>query len=178
VAKRKPKPMRNKLRLAIISLIIQFLYTILMHRFPEMFFTGDGVGAGVRMMLSLLNPLSTLGLLPFFIGLYKSKGFVKMMDEEEATSTHNPKDDSWVKHTLIRLAIFFIVFIVLFAIASFDKGMGSALLVAYGMAYTMGIGSVLLIIEAIVLLVKKCPYKASGNIFLIVIALTFLSSIM
>ncbi|RFZ95469.1 hypothetical protein D0C36_08080 [Mucilaginibacter conchicola] len=170
--------MKNKLRLAIVSLVIQFLYEVVMRRYPELFFTGDGFAAGGRMVLSVLSPLSTLGLLPFFIGLYKSKSFVAMMDEDEKSSTRNPKDDSWLKHLLIRIGVVFAIIAILFAASTLDSGMGSAFLVVYGIAYTLGIGSILLIIEAVVLFVRKSPYKASCNIFLIVIALTFLSSMM
>lgn len=166
--------MRNKLRLAIACIIVEFIQSFIVRRYPEFFLAGDGFAGGFRTVLSILSPLCTLGLLPFFVGLYKSKSFMAIMEQEEATTPGNVKDQTWVKHLLIRVGIFVAVGVVLFGISSLDKGMGSAFLVIYGIAYTLGIGSIVLIIEAIVLFVRKCPYKASSNIVLIAIALSFL----
>ncbi|PST82695.1 hypothetical protein C7T94_08540 [Pedobacter yulinensis] len=125
----------------------------------------------------MLHTLCILGLLPFFISLYKSEAFAVLL-HGDTTASVKKQDENWLKHLLIRLSLFMFICLVLFLISALERGAGGAYLMAYGMAYTLGIAALLLIIETFVLFSRKCNYKASANIFLIIVAVWSLLEMM
>lgn len=169
--------MKTKLKLAIASIVLQFILSMMIHQFPYLILAGDGSFSNVRTLLFVLEPLSILGLLPFFVSLYKSKSFASVLNEKNSFVV-NKKDHDWLKHVLIRVALIIGICLVFFLFSLLKKGTEGAYLVAYGIAYTLGIGSLLLIAEAVMLFVKKCPYKAAGNLILIFVTLYVLYGMM
>ncbi len=170
--------MKNKLKLAIASLIVQFLLNIISYMYPYLLMSGGGWMSGLRTITSVLGPLSVLGMLPFFFSLYKSQAFNTLMEQDAPSTPVNDPDHDWPKHLLIRVASVIGICLALFVFSLFGGGVSGAYLVAYGIAYTLGIAALFLIGEAIVLFVRKCPYKAGCNIVLLTISLCFLYSMM
>ncbi len=170
--------MKNKLRLAIASLIVQFLLAIVSRTYPYMLMSGDGWMVGLRNITVVLGPLSILGMLPFFFSLYKNRAFHELMEQDAATAPANDPDKNWPKHLLIRVASVIGICVALFVFSLFGGGVSGAYMLAYGIAYTLGIAALFLVVEAVVLFVRKCPYKAGCNILLLFVSLCFLYSMM
>ena len=157
--------MKNKLKLAIASIILPFIFFNLQHLFPDLMYSGDGFSAGFRDSISFLISLCSLGVLPFFVSLYKSKEFNELIDKEEAEV--NSKDDSWIKHFLLRIGIILGICLALFSISFFSSGMDTAYLIMYGIAGTIGVSFIILIVEAVLLARKKLWNKFYTNIAMI-----------
>jgi hypothetical protein len=155
--------MKNKLKLAIISIILPFVLQFLLNKFSDRFY--DGFGWGFRDGLRFLINFSSLGALPFFIALYKSKEFNTLMEKENETA--NIKDENWIKHLLLRVGIIIGICLAFYSISFVSSGMDTAYLIAYGIAATIGISFLVLTIEAILLYRKKLWNKLYCNLALI-----------
>jgi len=158
-------------------IVLQAIISVVASRFPIFFLAGTRSFGG-SLLFSLLSQLCTLGTLPFFISLYRSKRFADIMDSDEPSAPSNKEDERWLNHLLARILFIGGVCLAWFAVSLFDRSLGGAYLVIYGIAYTLGIGGLLLLVEAFRLFLKKCPYKAWSNISLIVVLSGLLGAMM
>ena len=168
--------MKNKLKLAIISIILQFVLSLVLNGLYRWAFTSDGFGAGAANMIYFLVQLCSLGTLPFFIALYRSKDFNTLMAKEggeEGVKTPD-KDQNWIRHFLIRFLVVAGLCLAFGSITLWDRGLGAAYLMVYGIVTTMGVSAVVLFAEALYRLLKKQYYKAAGNLTIIILELIFL----
>ena len=164
--------MKNKLKLAIVSVIVQCILSLIVKRYPAIYFAGKG-----SVLIKILEPLCTLGVLPFFIALYKSEKFAAIMNENDKLS--NAIDEKWIRHIIIRILIASGLCLLLFLVSlASQSGVGGAYVAAYGTAFILGGGALALIAEAVFLFVQRCYYKATGNILLTFIALCILLGMM
>lgn len=168
--------MRNKLNLAITSLVLQVILFLAARLFPYAFI--GSMVLGFASPLALLNLLCVLGMIPFFLSLYKNKAFAALLDENERPEVLHSKDRDWPKHLLIRVGALVGICLVLLVLSLLEGGQGSAYFIAYGVAYTLGIGALLLLAEAVILFIRKCPYKAFCNLALLAFALWVLYGMM
>ena len=155
--------MKNKLRLAIISIILPFVLQFILNKFNYTF--SDGFGFGLRDSLYFLINFCTLGTLPFFISLYKSKEFNALMENENTVSSG--KDDNWIKHILIRIGIILGICLAFLSLSLVSSGMSTGYLIMYGIVATIGVSFTVLVIESIVLARKKLWNKLYCNIVII-----------
>ncbi|MCW3161794.1 hypothetical protein [Chryseobacterium oryctis] len=152
--------MKNKLKLAIISTILPIIIQVFLNNFASKF--DDGFGFGFRDSLYFLMTFCSLGTLPFFISLYKSKEFNTLFEQKDIIT--NSKDENWIKHILLRIGIILIICLAFLSISLVSSGMDTAYLIAYGIAATIGISFIVLIIETMLLLRKKLWNKFYCNI--------------
>lgn len=163
--------MRKKLKLAIVSTILQFIISLLMNSFPFYYGSSDLFVTAGADILFFIKLLCSLGTLPFFMALYKSRDFAALVEKDDATLPVNDKDDNWLKHLAIRNAILIVAYGLLFLISFFDNSLGGAYIVAYGIAILLGVSVLFLSVEAIILLRKKSYFRFWCNILIVGISL-------
>lgn len=164
--------MKNKLKLAIISIILPAILQILVISLGHSF--NDGFGFRFRNFINFLMILCSLGTLPFFISLYKSKEFNALLEKESKINNNNGnKDENWINHFLLRIGVILIICLALISVLLVSTGVNEAYLISYGIVATIGVSFIVLIIEAIFLFRKKSWNKFYCNIAIIVFLFLF-----
>lgn len=166
--------MKKKLRLAIVCTVLQCVISFFTSRYPFFYQGADWFITATGDILFLIRLLCSLGTLPFFIALYKSNDFINIIDKDVATSQDNPKDESWFKHLLIRVAILLVAYLFLYTISLLDNSLGAGYIVAYGILMILGASTVILSIEAVILFRNKLFFKSYGNMFILGVSLWIL----
>ncbi|QXV63801.1 hypothetical protein INP83_11860 [Mucilaginibacter sp. 21P] len=166
--------MRNKFKLAVISIILQATLQVIRDLYPGLRYTGDGIYRSLRYLLPILNVLSVLGVLPVLIALYRNSAFALHADGSNPSSISDSRDEGFIRHLGIRVLTIVSICVLFFLFANFERGLSGAYLVIYGIMLLLGIGTVFLVIEAVILYRKRRNYSASGNMILVLIMLCLL----
>jgi hypothetical protein len=161
--------MKNKLKLALVCITLTVVIQIFIHNFSGF---NDGFGFGLRDALYFLTVFCSLGILPFFISLYKSKKFNTLMEKENPQASSST-EENWIKHILLRVGIILGICLAFYAVSLLDNSMSVGYLIIFGIVATIVISFVTLVIEAILLARKKLWYKFYCNLAIIGILFFF-----
>lgn len=159
--------MKNKLKLAIFSILFPFILSVLFTQFQHFMISDstDGIVYSIIESIYFIMKISPLGTLPFFISLYNNEEYRAIIENEEKNNIN--QNDNWVKHIFIRVGIILAICVFFLLLTLVNPRNDTGYVIFYGIILTIILSTIYLVIESIFLITKKLWNKLICNIILL-----------